>query len=1275
MDSRVGLTDFWKERFGDNRNTGDWFSEFSRDISYIASLVKIDWEKSKTSNMPVGQLVKDKDVAVTDHKRRHFMELNWREARNKIVYPVIQFTSHVDGTQFWNGYESLLELFEREGGQVLSDLEREKNERRRAKREAEQKAKEEAAQRKHRIQEKHATLKQLVYQRRWERGDFETSNVIQHPYAERKGITAAVINAGMASNPEKGISLATGRDWIYDPVNGKKIRGKKGKWLRGYRHWLAIPMFNLGGRYVGHQRIYDDGFKAHAPGSRMAEAHYIIGDIEAAEIVDYVEGYATGSSIFKAHQLNGANAAVVVCFDKNGLSRIVSHFAHRYEAKKHTIRADNDHGKWLEGKGNAGKLAALELQGQLANKKVKASAPDFSDITAKNNPTDYNDLEMDGSLRMVAQQLSNSKLKLGAEKNMLANKLQLLALTGKQSWKKYAKSAAAAGCHFIPHQLDRQTVLNSIFDAVPAHIHVSEKDRKAVKKFINWMIHNRYNEAGATKNFSEEALQGSNINHIKVPAEISPQGFPVIPAHVMDMVRGLHGSTILKAKHGTGKTERVMGPLMHQTEGGTGMIVHRVTLANQMANELSLKHYKELDHINVGWNTNMVTCVNSIIRREFDWFWNQAELLCVDEATQVLRHVMSGQDAIHAPVKAYNRLLTAAREAGKVLLADADANDSLIDFLNQARPGDMINIIEIVSPAAEMTVNYCDNVEFVYQNIIETARKKTDRILVATDTRKKSEALAEGIRGVWPEARILCVTSETKGDEKQLAFSNDPNTAAQDIDVLIYSPVISSGVSIKNAAASFDKHFGLFHGVVVPSDILQMVRRDRGAKQFTIGFQPNHEQRQTDRDELLKGLILAYQNSSKALNFTDTDDGIIIEKTPFDDMYLNVRIQEAKARNEYTAHTLMLMAGEGWKVNRLEVNELTAELGAEQIAGDRDLVKAQRHDLINSQTTPTEDEYKQLKRAEIITQAQAAQIARYEIENHLGVDVTQQSIDFFDGSGMTKVRRLELVRGDYDAAAKIDTWEQKKQIVLTQRRLTLAKWQKLREVFRILNIDPATGNGQYSIDQAREVTKLLTGTEAARAEYNALRIGPQSKFEPKCPTRFVKGLLERFSPVVNGKKVNGVQFYQFQQEKFAELSYYIRCRSAIGQNSLNIDSTAEYHDDNYAIASIMSHTTMPETPYSVVSSEGGENIEHNIRHNSEISPEQKHILISVLNWIKTTPSTIQNSPGTGMLEQLQRAGKLTLPVLMRIARGWLDPQRLDDRWGKIQPVTLQELTA
>ena len=1262
MNNNIGRFTFWKERFHPE-NLDDWEREFGFDIANQASMVSIDWPGSHTSNIVPGKMFKEsKWLKVTDSKQRHFLELNWREAKNGIIYPVIQFTSHVEGTVWFNGYEYLMELFEREGGQRLSDVHRDQIQQKRLKQEAELKAKKARAEKMLRIQEKHTIKHRANYKNRWENGEFNPELIAQHDYLVKKGITANVVAASTAMP----MAIVTGREFH---------KSDAGIYAKQARSWLGIPMQNFMGAYVGHQRIYKDG-KAHARGSDMSQAHFIIGDIQNAKQLEYVEGYATGASIYKTalSEDKGEDIAVLVCFDKRGLSRIVKHYQQKWKAKKHIVRADNDHFKWLEGKGNAGMLAALELQDQLG---CQATYPKFDQVSIDCKPTDFNDLEMLGGPAITAKQLwGNQVNRLKSDKNLFEFKLQLLRLTGQQSWKKYAKAAALSGAYLVPDQLNRKTVLDAIFDAIPNMLKIKHGEKKSIAGHLSWLVNKRFKEAEATKNFTQDVLDQDNINHIKVQAVMDPRGFPVIPDTVLEMVRGLRGATILKAAHGGGKTEKVMGPLMREADNGAAMVVHRVTLANQMANELDLLHYKNLL---TGWvvnDTKCVTVVNSMTQQKFQGFFEQAELLCIDEATQVLRHVMGGRDAIHAPVRAYNKLLTAARAAKKVLLADADANDSLIEFLQQARPGQMINVIEVVSPAVNLTVKYCDNVEFVFHKIIEAAKANavtgatTQRMLVATDTKSKAESVAQGIKSVWPQARVLCVTSQSKGDDDCVRFSNDPNGEAKNIDVLIYSPVISSGVSIKDTAAKFDMHFGLFHGVVVPSDILQMIRRDRNAAEFLVGFKPNHETLQTDRDAMVRGLMSAHQLSASKLNWSESDNEIAIQKTPFDEMYLDVKISEGKARNNYSSHCLMLMAAEGWKIERVEVDKCEAAVGKSELSASKDLVTLERHELITAQETPDENQYQNLKRRELITQAEQAQITRYEIENQLGVAVEIDAIEFFDNRGLSKIRRLELLQGTQQQAEKVENWEQQREVVLTQRRLTLAKWTKLTWIFKTLGVCPQTGAGQFNVDQARAVMDGLAGNLAAIDDYNALNLGPLINGLPTCPTRFVKAIIERIVPLVNGKKVRGVQFYRINQDKFAELLGYIAARFEIGQNSLKVDTVAELHDDNYATAFAMK---TPQAPVLLALPEGGECIEGIINNNSDISPQQKHLLLSLVEWLKPSTDTDQIVQETGLLEWMKMSGTLTMGNLMRLARGWVDPQALDARWGDVVPMKAEEV--
>jgi len=1273
MNNKVGLKRFWQERFSTD-NLYEWFDEFRNDIASVASEVSIDWNKTDKSKIAAGKILKSNAIAHTDKRRRHSLIVNWQKARNDITYPVITFISLLDGKQTWNGYAALLELFEYEGGQALSDFEREKREAERARKAAKQAADRAEAERLAIEAEQQIETCRNLYQNYWQTGETSSEIIAQNPYLIEKGVTSAVIQA--SSQMGHNLSIASGieEEW------------RHGKRVQVHNTWLAVPMFNFAGLYMGHQRIYSiekDGefkhSKRHARGSQTKGSHLIIGDINEAETIDYVEGYATGASAYKSAIAENRTCgyAVIVCFDKDNLEPVIRHYKQRFSAKKHRVRADNDVKTFIKGESNPGLLAALAINKKL---NVPVSYPDFNDLPNANALSDFNDLEAVAGPGELAKQLWGRKGgSLKAEKNAFEYQLQRLRLSGRHSWLKIAKAAVGAGAFFIPTEMTRREVLNLVFDAIPNTFNPKTNDKKAVARFLKWVCERRLRDADASKNFSPEILKQDNVNYIPIKGIKNEKGHPEIPETVLELVRALKGPTILKAAHGVGKTKVVIGPLMRDVQGSAGMVVHRVTLANQMANELNLSHYKEMS-ANVQWNDRFVVCLNSMIQGTFSHYWDKSELLCIDEATQVIRHNFAGDEAIHAPIHCYNTLLKAARNAERLLLTDADANDSLIEFLEQARPNETINIIEVNFDPIDLVINHCDSGDFVFNRIMETAKTqaaadKKERILVATDSLEKANQVCEGISKYWPEARVLNMTRETKGGQEQIDFSDDPNKKAADYDVLIYSPVISSGVSITKKESSFDHHFAIFSGVVMPSDIMQMIRRDRNAKSFLVALEPRHGSKITDRDALFNGLLKAYQASSSELNWSHEDSMITVQKTPFDEMYLSLKIQENRARNDYVNHTLMLMAIEGWELSKVDVDETEAAIGQLDRSACKEAYNQRQINYVLGETTPTEEVAKNIQRKELRTPAENAQLKRYYIESQLGADVNEDSIAFFDDRGISRLKRLEMAQATREQACDVDAWDDQRDVVFTRRRLSVARWEMVNAVFTTLGIDPKTGEGQFSNKEAAELLKYFTSSQDQIDIYNALNLGPQMTTKPACATRFAKGILERICPVVNGKKLRGVQYYQFQGEKFGKLLAYLASRQAIGQNHMIVDPSAELKDQTQTDSLTMfAQAKTPEAAPLLGHSEGGEIITEYINTIVKTPPHIKGMLIQLWNNLKpesTTPQTFSEAPLPVL--KLRETGRLNVDNLLRLARGWLDPRCEDVTWGDVQPLLAGEV--
>jgi hypothetical protein len=339
---------------------------------------------------------------------------------------------------------------------------------------------------------------------------------------------------------------------------------------------------------------------------------------------------------------------------------------------------------------------------------------------------------------------------------------------------------------------------------------------------------------------------------------------------------------------GSGKTEKLIAPLM-KASTKAAYIAHRISLLEDAAARLNVEHYQLVTARQMPWVSHMACCVNSLTAPKFynaeerSWF-TTLETLCIDEASQVIRHTTTGP--VEGRVRVLDSLIEAVAAAKRVLLCDADANDGVIEFCEIARPGEVITVLDIVGATDHIRVDHGDD-ETVWQLAIDKICAGR-RVLVANDSAESAKKMAALIEDkvkaeeIAP-VRMLLVHADSKADPDVEEFLRNPNEEALNYDVLIYSPAISSGVSM--TTPHFEHHFGLFSGNTVgPSDAVQMLRRDRTARHYVVGIGHTSGQRETDPESLYRGLLVA---EDLVCQFQETPEEFRLtrKKTAFDKIW------------------------------------------------------------------------------------------------------------------------------------------------------------------------------------------------------------------------------------------------------------------------------------------------------------------------------------------------------------------------------------------------------
>lgn len=285
------------------------------------------------------------------------------------------------------------------------------------------------------------------------------------------------------------------------------------------------------------------------------------------------------------------------------------------------------------------------------------------------------------------------------------------------------------------------------------------------------------------------------------------------------------GKVLVCAGTGEGKSSKINQPVIqHYLDTGRKVLVisHRRSINKTLANLPGIVSYDECDHPDVLLNAKgLKIVVNSLNALKFKRFIASVDLVVIDEASQVISHVLGGEVRNRQAV--WETLNFVIKNTANVIMSDADIDARCAEMI-----GTGYKLFKKPAAHAGITVHTGD-INHVRTLAIKSACKMNT--LIACDAVKEALALAKSIsKQGGPEA--LVITADNALWPEQAAFISNPNDTAH--QVVIYSPVITSALSI--TSGHFKSHYGIFQGQVVPSDAIQMLRRDRTAQNFVVGI-------------------------------------------------------------------------------------------------------------------------------------------------------------------------------------------------------------------------------------------------------------------------------------------------------------------------------------------------------------------------------------------------------------------------------------------------------
>lgn len=1188
----MNLTAFYQQKY--NSDPFELLDAAHSELASIAHVAGIDWNESAPEiQLTTSRGTSEKFTKYTGHapavvspKLRGKVEIYSRleVTTDGIKYPFVNFVSKGTDAGVWTGIQFLWAEYRRfmetNTGTVVPESDAERDRKKRAEQKRIEREEQKRVTNLMNNQRRAADLQEyLEFLSAFASAPIEDGSV---PYAIKKGISS-----------------------IFSSCNARRVtvwdRGHSGQKLTT-RECLAIPLSHIDGRYegriVGWQRIYPNGAKIQTravdSGDFTGSCH-VIGKLRGAKRVCVVEGFATGASVYMAAKKRFD--AVIVAVAANNVIRVIEQMDAIYPGVEVWCALDNDQAAAQEGKGNTGIKVGIEVMKRFPN--VRCTRPLF--LEGETSLSDFNDLYMAHGVTETNRQLFSNENRVRLSANPFEAELLALSVspTGKQHRRAFSRqlvSCIDAGMMQCPAKMSPRELI-SLICAQLNLLGADEAFRNTVTSRVKRRFEQKCQKAQAFRSFSDRITNSAiRPDHITYKRFSTPQITPEVLAYI----QSLNGPVIVRAGMGSGKSKHLLRPLMHAAERGVS-VAHRVSLIGGLWDMMTrddagqrmkcdILHYQDPGATDLAPYANkLAICINSTVKGCWRPLMSKHDFFGLDEATQGLRATLSGKAMAH-PVDVFNRLIDSiAVTDGSALLVDADASDILVDLCELAlskreqlglSTWTQVHVVELPvdvsyekeGERAARRVLYTDTNRIIVE--VLKAVEAGEKFLLATDSTNFADQLLLQLRDRWPDKKWLYVSQDTKPDEEVIKFTDAPNQRASLYDGLIYSPAISSGVSIETP--HFTRHFGSFCGQVVPSDAIQMLRRDRTATEFMVGLGQIPGRREENADNIKRGFLQALLDTADINEeFTDAIfDGDRLSLGLADTTYVRLKFKiagmEAQARNDFANNFICILHADGYDVQHLAEDQDLSEAG-KAIRKD---AKARVWDMTVLRhleaVTPSEEEREELMAKRSLSELEQAQLTRWDIEQELMLPVNESALEFLMDGGKKKLTLVELMTMDEMTAARIDREQQsilftyqfkrghKTEFVsvtalnrqladdqfsrmqplvsqftvqsrpvmeVTQRTFASIHRKAARAYFMACGINPDTGEGEATPEGMQAAMEQLMDLKRADEFNNVLRFGGyiSPKGKPKRPETVFRQICEAFGYATQKRRLSRAQ--------------------------------------------------------------------------------------------------------------------------------------------------------
>lgn len=360
-----------------------------------------------------------------------------------------------------------------------------------------------------------------------------------------------------------------------------------------------------------------------------------------------------------------------------------------------------------------------------------------------------------------------------------------------------------------------------------------------------------------------------------------PEGVAVTTIHEADIKDSLPAFAdlppvlLVKSFVGSGKTQAMIQTVYASSR--VLVITHRQSLAKQLAGRLEITSYQD----GAMSSPKLVCCADSL--------WKVLgsdepyDLVVIDECEQVLRHLCSSTIAprIDGVLQVFLKVLDQAKH---IIALDADLGG--LTYAKLVRPGQTQLFINTYQPKGRTFLKH-PNREHLHARLFECL-SAGEKVIYASNSKAEILRIEKQLQDHFPQLKLRVFHRDNATEPDNAAFLDNIDERVKEIEVLLYSPTIGTGVSIQSR--HFDRIFLCgFAQTTLATDLFQQQGRCRhpitGCIEYWIDYL------YSSKSPTKQFVGNAYDLAEK---FTYTDPFTNQRRTWFSELWNQVRETEAR---------------------------------------------------------------------------------------------------------------------------------------------------------------------------------------------------------------------------------------------------------------------------------------------------------------------------------------------------------------------------------------------